>query len=191
MREDMYFRLSDVVIHMPPLRERREDIPLLVDHFNYNYSKKVGREPEPVSKDLLHKMMQQSWPGNVRELAARVKKFVATRSPDVLLQDMDRRGLDGGVQAGGLVEAGPAHPATGTRPARPAPDGNDGVDKARRFVPLKEATRRAVETTERALIEEALRYTLWNRRKAARLLEISYSSLLRRIEAYNIGRDGD
>ena len=52
----------------------------------------------------------------------------------------------------------------------------------------QEATRHAVEVTERALIEEALHYTLWNRRKAARLLSISYSSLLRRIEAYEIGK---
>ena len=58
----------------------------------------------------------------------------------------------------------------------------------RKFTPLKEATRISVELTERALIEEALHYTLWNRRKAAKLLQISYSSLLRRIEAYSIGR---
>ncbi|MEA3365516.1 MAG: helix-turn-helix domain-containing protein, partial [Candidatus Hydrogenedentes bacterium] len=62
-------------------------------------------------------------------------------------------------------------------------------DTSKEFVPLKEAVQKAVEATEKALIEEALRHTLWNRRKAARLLKISYSSLLRRINAYNIGKD--
>jgi DNA-binding NtrC family response regulator len=60
--------------------------------------------------------------------------------------------------------------------------------EAREFVSLKEAARQAVESAERVLIEEALQHTLWNRRKAAKLLSVSYSSLLRRIDAYEIGK---
>ena len=69
-----------------------------------------------------------------------------------------------------------------------APPKSDESREEKKFIPLKEAARRAVEETEKRLIEEALRHTLWNRRKAARLLEISYSSLLRRIDAYEIGK---
>mgnify|MGYP006301333785 CR=1 FL=1 len=68
-------------------------------------------------------------------------------------------------------------------PKKAAPDGE--------FLSLKEATRRAVEETEKRLISEALQQTLWNRRKAAKLLKISYSSLLRRIDAYNLGKVND
>jgi transcriptional regulator with PAS, ATPase and Fis domain len=74
--------------------------------------------------------------------------------------------------------------------AASAPPARENV-KDKTFTSLKEATRIAVELTERALIEEALRYTLWNRRKAAKLLDISYSSLLRRIDAYGIGKAKD
>ena len=118
------------------------------------------------------------WPGNVRELGARVKKYVATGDARALL-DVEPSGhapQDGKIRAGA-----PSRQATSERPA-------DILPHERKFPSLKEATKRAVETTERALIEQALHHTLWNRRKAARLLDISYSSLLRRIEAYGIGK---
>lgn len=177
MREDLFFRLSDVIVRMPPLRERREDIPLLAEHFNFNYCERLGKPYEPVPAELLDEVSKLDWPGNVRELGACVKKFVATGDPQTLLGDRE-------------------DPA-----AAPTPD-NDGQGSAqtdakrveskpagRKFESLKQATQKAVEETERALIEEALRHTLWNRRKAAKLLDISYSSLLRRIDAYKIGKD--
>ena len=73
--------------------------------------------------------------------------------------------------------------------AAPAPPEPEQHAAPKRFTPLKEAARRATEQAEKALILEALRHTLWNRRKAAKLLDISYSSLLRRIAAYNIGEE--
>jgi transcriptional regulator with PAS, ATPase and Fis domain len=173
MREDIYFRLSEVILHLPPLRERVEDIPLLSEHFNFNYCQKQGKEYEAIAPDLIEKLQEQHWNGNVRELAARVKKYVTTRNADVLLEEERPRVLQSHADAPEAPE-----PVAVTAPA----------PSKKRFVPLKEATRRAVETTERALIEDALKFTLWNRRKAAELLEISYSSLLRRIDAYNIGK---
>ena len=93
------------------------------------------------------------------------------------------RSLVDPVPGTGLVE-----PTDGASQAKtPLPE-KAPEEENRALVPLKEATRRAVERTERALIEEALRQTLWNRRKAAKLLEVSYSSLLRRIDAYGIGK---
>lgn len=181
MREDMFFRLSEVIIRMPALRERVEDIPLLVEHFNYNFCQKLGKTYEPVAEATVEEMMKQPWPGNVRELAARVKKYVATGHRDVLLEASEPEPEPAPTP---VPEPEEEPKSASVRPRKEQP--------RKKFMSLKEATRRAVESTERALIEEALRYTLWNRRKAAQLLDISYSSLLRRIDAYNIGKtDGE
>ena len=175
-REDIFFRLSEVHVHMPALRERPEDIPLLTEHFNYHYCRRFAREYEAIDADALAAMAKQEWPGNVRELAARVKKYVATGTADALLEPEE--------SPGGSRDEPDREP-----PIRPSEDlEQTSLDSERAFPSLKEAVRAAVESTERALIEEALRYTLWNRRKAARLLGISYSSLLRRIEAYGMGK---
>lgn len=193
MREDMYFRLSEVIVRMPALRDRAEDIPLLAEHFNWNFAHKGDREYAPIDDALMAVLQQLPFPGNVRELAARVKKFVTSRDPDQLLADESVSGqglsnLPGQDRTNGRSSAGASilDPGiAGEAPAKPAPP-------EREFLPLKEATRRAVEETEKKLITEALQCTLWNRRKAAKLLRISYSSLLRRIEQYNLGRsDGD
>lgn len=195
MREDIFYRLSEVIVRMPPLRDRIEDIPLLAEHFNYNFAKKLGKTHEAIPPEYLSDMQRLPWEGNVRELAARVKKYVATGNPDLLLED-DRPALMHGnrpplsrvvrpADSNGHAEEtdeGLPDPIMVVAAASAAPGGK------RRFVSLKEATRQAVEATERALIEEALKHTLWNRRKAAKLLDISYSSLLRRIDAYNIGK---
>lgn len=181
MREDIYFRLSEVIVRMPALRERPEDIPLLAEHFNYNFCGKLGKAYQPLPPQVVAEMQTQGWRGNVRELGARVKKYVATGNLRMLLEE-EEHPLAPVYQ--------PEEPEL--EPERPVSVKPRKEMSAKKFMSLKEATRRAVESTERALIEEALRYTLWNRRKAAQLLDISYSSLLRRIDAYNIGKsDGE
>ena len=169
IRRDVYSRVSEFVIHMLPLRERADDIPVLAEHFNYNFSRKVEKPYTPIADRILSRMQELQWRGNIRALAARVKEFVATGDEGVLLDDSN-----------GPLEPPRSAPTPHEQP-RPA-------ENEKTFTSLKEATRIAVELTERALIEEALRHTLWNRRKAARLLEISYSSLLRRIDQYAIGK---
>lgn len=179
LRRDISFRLSEFVIHMKPLRERPEDISALVEHFNHNHSQRLGREIQSVSDETIADMQSQHWRGNIRELSGRVKEFVATGSEQTLLQER-----------GGTPPPPPNDAPEKSRQVLPnlsAPP-LDEEPTERQFISLKEASRRAVEKTERALIEEALRYTLWNRRKAAKLLSISYSSLLRRIDAYEIGK---
>jgi two-component system response regulator AtoC len=124
-------------------------------------------------------MIEYSWPGNIRELAACVKKYVTTGQPEHLF----------GEEA---VQPELITLEADEQPRLPQPQELDTVKRGvapNKLVPLKEATRRAVEETERAMIEEALRQTLWNRRKAAKLLQVSYSSLLRRIDAYRIGKN--
>jgi two-component system, NtrC family, response regulator AtoC len=182
MREDIFFRLSEVILELPALRDRPEDVPLLAEHFNYNYCERLGKEYAPIPEDMVSAMQEQAWPGNIRELGSRVKKFVATGEPGDLLEGVEQQEV-----AAPMSKPAPL-PERAESPVAAPSQGVPEAVSGRKLMPLKEATRRAVESTERALIEEALRHTLWNRRKAAQLLEISYSSLLRRIEAYNIGK---
>lgn len=175
LRTDISYRLSESVIHVIPLRERPEDIPALSEHFNFNFSKQTGKEYEPLPKKLVEKMQSLSWPGNIRELASRIREYVATGSESQVFHAEPRGvGVDSGLNGGSNGTSNRLSSQT----EMPEP----------RFISLKEASRRAAAKTEKALIEDALRYTLWNRRKAAKLLDTSYSSLLRRIETYNIGR---
>jgi len=195
MREDMYFRLSEVIVRMAPLRERREDIPLLAEHFNWNFSRKGDRQYVPIPEDLMRQVVELPFPGNVRELAARVKKYATSQDPRQLLADETVGGRPAPSPLPASRDNGRRNPAQAI--LEPGVQGDGGAPQQSRagerdFIPLKEATRRAVEETERRLIMEALQFTLWNRRKAAKLLRISYSSLLRRIDQYNLGRsDGD
>ena len=174
LREDIAFRLKEVAIHLPPLRERRDDIPLLAEHFNYHACKTLGKEYRELGLDILDNLKGLDWPGNVRQLAARVKEFVVTGSRSALF--VENSG-DAAMIPGSEVKE------SGTESTSP----NPGLS-GKRFMPLREAGRLASEEAERELIEQTLRYTLWNRRKAARLLDTSYSSLLRRIARYNIGK---
>ncbi len=197
MREDMYYRLSEMHIHLPPLRERVEDIPLLAEHFNYNYCSRQDKTYRPIEHRYIERMCELPWRGNVRELGSQVKKYVTTGDPEHLItaENQSANGSDAlgedleGDEKRMVVstfrdESGTRHNDTEETNANQDSD-NGGKPE---FPSLKEAARRAVERTERMLIQDALQHTLWNRRKAAKLLDISYSSLLRRMRAYNIGK---
>ena len=88
-REDLYYRLNVFPITLPPLRERAEDIPLLVDHFVAKFNKKIGKKIATVSKSTLNALQQYHWPGNVRELESVVERAVITSQGSVL-QVLDR-----------------------------------------------------------------------------------------------------
>jgi len=180
MREDIFFRLSEVIVQMPALRERPEDIAVLAEHFHFNYCERLGKPYEPLPADYLRRMQRQPWPGNVRELGGCVKKYVATGDPEMLLGDTVELAAD--LAPAPQRDIPVAHVATTHLPAT--------TPQPKKFPSLKEVAQRAVEEAEKSLIEEVLRYTLWNRRRAAKLLGISYSSLLRRIDAYNLGKSG-
>lgn len=172
LRKDIRYRLSEYVIRTVPLRERREDIAPLAEHFNFNFSKRSAKEYVPIPASLIEELERMPWRGNVRELGSRIREFVASASEEALLHHERVE-----------VSVGAAETSASSRTAELSLNGQE-----RKFTSLKEAARKAVEDTERVLIEDALRYTLWNRRKAAKLLDTSYSSLLRRIETYEIGK---
>jgi formate hydrogenlyase transcriptional activator len=99
-REDLYYRLNVFPITLPPLRERKEDIPLLVDHFVAKFNKKIGKKIETVSKETMDKLQQHQWPGNVRELESVIER-AAIISQGTALQVLDR--FDSFQQTGELA----------------------------------------------------------------------------------------
>jgi two-component system response regulator AtoC len=155
-RADLFYRLNVVRLEVPPLRARREEIPLLAAHFLALYAARYNRPARRLGPETLARFLTYDWPGNVRELENLVKRIV-------VLED------EAGVRAelGGRADPAPAAP----EPAR---------------LDLKAAVRRAGREVERVLIQEALQRTRWNRAEAARLLQISYKALGYKMRAMDI-----
>jgi two-component system response regulator AtoC len=164
-RDDLFYRLNEITLPIAPLRERREDIPMLVDHFLHKYAQEYKREFRPLSPEAMRFLQAQPWPGNVRQLENLIKQVVVRDDEQILYDLLEKRSAGDGTGAGedyGLSDA------------------------AEDTLSLKKRVSRTVEREERRLIGEVLRRTNWNRRKAARMLEISYRSLLYKIKEYRL-----
>jgi len=161
-REDLYFRLNVLSIALPPLRERMEDLPLLVDHFLGKYGAELGKEGWRCSAEAMKALMNYPWPGNIRELENSVQR-------GMLLSE------------GGTLEA---HCLPERVWKKPLAGGADGTVQllAGDTISIKQGT----EQLEREMIRKALERTSGNRTHAARLLEISHRSLLYKIKEYGI-----
>jgi two-component system response regulator AtoC len=157
-REDLYYRLNVVRIEVPPLRERREEIPLLAEHFLRIYAARYNRPFRGLAPETLSLFLAYDWPGNVRELENLVKRVLIL-----------------GDEAGVRAELR-GFPAAGNNPVPPAGEAAG----------LKAVSRRTIGEVERALIRRALERTRWNRVEAARLLRISYRALRYKMEQYTI-----
>jgi two-component system response regulator AtoC len=192
IREDLFYRLNEITLFLPPLRERKEDIPLLVEHMLRHYCRQYHREYRPFSRKSMALLQGYDWPGNVRELENLVKQIVVRNDQSIIAQAVStplaRRPHPQGIPeeqraidqvADRRIVTPQAAPAENASPFQPG-----GVPEG---LPLKEATRRAVQSTEKTLIKDALEKTRWNRKKAAQLLQISYRSLLYKIKEYQIG----
>jgi two-component system response regulator AtoC len=160
-REDLFYRLNVVTVRVPPLRERREEIAPLVRHFVEKYRRRYGGGLEEVPPEVLERFLRHDWPGNVRELENLVRRLVVLRDPAMVLGELV-----------GRPAALPPLPNTVRDPAM-LPLGEDE--------PLKEVARRAARVAEREAILKALKRTGWNKRKAARRLQVSYKALLYKI----------
>ena len=160
-REDLYYRLNVIEVRIPPLRERREEIPGLVDFFLKKFNVQYGRAVD-IPPDTMRVFVDYHWPGNIRELENGVKRVVVlgTARPvhTEILGNISRRPR---VSVPGAPAAGVASPD--------AP------------ISLKEIARQAAREAERVAIKEVLDRVHWNRAKAARLLQISYKALLYKI----------
>jgi two-component system response regulator AtoC len=174
-RLDLYYRLSVVSIHVPPLRQRREDIDLLSDHFLRKYAVCYGREYKPLSECMRREFCQYWWPGNVRELESIIQCIIALGNEDVFYEKVQNHGPS-------IV------PGNGKRPVAAQEAVSGGAAELLRGRTFKELCKRAVRKAESHAIVDVLTYTDWNRKKAAALLRTSYRTLLDRIKEYEIER---
>ncbi len=161
-RRDLFYRLADFSITLPPLRERLEDIPLLVRHFIRKHGKPLGREHLTLSPTACQTMSRYTWPGNVRELQSVVRRFLLTGDENLLLDEMESK-------------IPHAFFASSPQPRPPRPPQGRPV--------------RQLRETERLHILEVLNQVNWNRREAAGILGIAYSTLRRKIEEYKLTRN--
>ena len=161
-REDLYYRLNVIEIRVPPLRERREEIPVLVDHFKRKFNAQYGRAIE-IPPDTVRLFMEYHWPGNIRELENAAKRIVVLGGARTVHQEI-LASLNRGPRT--------MSPATLAVAATVNPEG---------VISLKDIARQAAREAERVAIKEVLDRVHWNRAKAARLLQISYKALLYKI----------
>ena len=152
-RQDLFYRINVVNLHMPPLRERRSDIPTLVSYFLEYYNRKYNCKARPVSAELMEQLQKYHWPGNIRELENLLKRYVILGSEDVITADLQPR--DGDLLTPDINLDGP--------------------------ISLKKLTRQATRALERKIILKVLHNHHWNRKQAARTLNISYRALLYKI----------
>jgi DNA-binding NtrC family response regulator len=168
-REDLYFRLVVYPIHLPALRERVEDIPLLVGHFLRTLTSDVGRQVQRISPEALEAMSRHRWPGNVRELQNVVhRSLLACRGDEINLADLPPDIRELGLPSLGLSVV----PSNGA-----STNGHAETE----ILPLRELERRA--------IQRALRATQGSVGKAAKLLGIGRATLYRRIATLDLSRD--
>jgi two-component system response regulator AtoC len=170
-RRDLYYRLNVVNIHVPPLRERREEIPVLVDYFLSKYAEQYARARPRLSPETMTRFMAYHWPGNVRELENTIKRITVLESDEWVPQAL----------AGTPRAAEPTPPAThaageGERPLSFDLDGG-----------LRDIARRAAEHAEKIAIQYVLDRVHWHRLEAARRLKVSYKTLLTKMKQHGLG----
>ncbi len=165
-REELYYRINGVHLRLPPLRQRVEDIPALLDFFLKKYASLFERSEPKLSATTTDLLMRHSWPGNIRELENAARKIVALGNENLVMEDL----------------------AVGETPkaAEPVPSVPQTVYTPGRS--LKEAAREASRHAERGMILDQLERTHWNRKKTARELQISYKALLYKLK--QLGLDG-
>jgi two-component system, NtrC family, response regulator AtoC len=152
-RSELYYRINGVCLRLPPLRDRKEDIPLLVESFLTKYAAEFGRPRPSLSPRALRMLLDYSWPGNIRELENAVKKIVALGAENLGLPELVAEPVEVRTEVTEL-----------------------------RSYSLKAAARAASREAEREMILEALARTRWNRKRAAQELQISYKSLLYKLK---------
>ncbi|OGK79272.1 MAG: hypothetical protein A2X52_16155 [Candidatus Rokubacteria bacterium GWC2_70_16] len=185
-REDLYYRLNVVTIAVPPLRERREEIPVLVEHFLKKFCRQYEREMPRISPETMRLLQEYPWPGNVRELENMIKRLVVLQNDGLLQEEIAlRRGRGWSAsQPAPAMAAAPGPPQPQARPAPPPTNFEASLG-------LKEIARRAAREAEKAVLKEVLDRVRWNRAEAARLLKISYKALLYKITAAGLDGKGE
>jgi two-component system, NtrC family, response regulator AtoC len=167
LREDLYYRLNAFTLQIPPLRERKEEIPIMLKHFMTRLSEQYARPPLPYSPELLLACANYPWPGNLRELGNFVKRYLVLGDEKLAINELQPRTDGSGAKFDQIpVKSNPAESGGG----------------------LKSLARSAKDEAEAQAIAKALEETNWNRKQAAALLQISYKALLYKIRQYGIAQ---
>jgi DNA-binding NtrC family response regulator len=184
-REDLFYRLNVVPIHIPPLRERREDIPLLADHFIAKFNDRLKKQITSIASDAVARLVAYNWPGNIRELENLMERtMLFCEAPAIRLSDLPPEISNVPLMAAVPAAAAPpaeeavpaARPSAPSMPAAAAPPASS----------LKEAVRVETERVERELIQRALDETGGNVTQAARKLKISRKSLQTKMKEFGL-----
>ena len=157
-RQDLFYRIAAMTLDLPPLRERAVDLPLICEYLLQYYNDKLNGRAPMLRPALLAKMQRYPWPGNVRQLENLIKRYVVMGSEDVILSELLQPAENDPLE--GLVFNGP--------------------------ISLKKLTRQTVRKIEAKIILNALHANNWNRKKAARSLDISYRALLYKLKDVGI-----
>jgi two-component system response regulator AtoC len=157
-RQDLFYRIAAMTIHLPPLRERAIDLPVICDYLLQYYNDKLNGRAPRLRPALLAKLQRYAWPGNVRQLENLIKRYVVLGSEDVILSELLQPAENDSLDD--LVITGP--------------------------ISLKKLTRQTVRKVEAKIILNALHANNWNRKKAARSLDISYRALLYKLKDVGI-----
>jgi nitrogen regulation protein NR(I) len=182
-REDLFYRLNVVRIHIPPLRDRREDIPLLVNYFLKKLARDQQGPPKSVATNVIRSLEKYHWPGNVRELENALRRAqVMAKGDAILLSDLPPE--ISGQGAGGAPVSTLAGPASNAASADAAGLARQLFQWARRDPKLK-----VLPAVERELVIQALKETSDNQVQAAKLLGVTRATLRKRIEKFGIQRE--
>jgi two-component system response regulator AtoC len=186
-REDLFYRLNVITIHIPPLRERREEILVFLDYFLRKYSEFYGKQPAPFGDYAIGRMMDYSWPGNIRELENLVKRYVIVGNEAQIIRELSTpkpivSSITGTIPVWGLNDTASGSERPPEKALSIPISAAKGNGTATEPLSLLEIGRRAAMSAEREAIERVLTQTRWNRRQAAKILKISYKALLNKLK---------
>jgi two-component system, NtrC family, response regulator AtoC len=179
-RDDLYYRLSTITITIEPLRNRPEDIPLLIDHYIKKFSQQLSDRPAvSLSRETFFKLSAYAWPGNVRELQNVLQRVTVLGESEETIESM--------LAAAPRVRSADTNSSTGGAPPMLVElFANNGGRLNLADLSLKKIRKKAMNQVEHELISHVLIKTGWNRSKASRLLKISYKTLLQKIDELKI-----
>ena len=192
-REDLYYRLKVIEVTVPPLRERRNEIPHLTEFFIERYARRYNRPPRQLTPQLHELFQTYQWPGNIRELENTIKRMVILQDEQIVVRELTRAPHPAAALAGVGAGAGTG-PAIEASPALDSADDDAGTDLAEPVAAapagsrLVDVAKAAATKAERLLIEDTLHRVHWNRRRAAEQLGVSYKTLLNKIKECGISR---
>jgi two-component system, NtrC family, response regulator AtoC len=162
LREDLYYRLNAFTMTIPPLRERRQEIPILLTCFMNVLAQKFAKNPLPIPDRMVQECMRYHWPGNLRELSNFVKRYLVLEQEDVVIQELQFKSKE------------------------PGSDEREGSASSSAQGGLKALVRSLKDDAEAKEILRALEDAHWNRKMAAVQLHISYKALLYKIKQHGL-----